>query len=93
MSEGVSDGTMTDWRAEFERTSSAPASRVDERIWREVFGDEYPEGVDPYSFLSASELRRFAADLGLQAGETLLEEMNATNATMIRRFFMVAVAH
>jgi ubiquinone/menaquinone biosynthesis C-methylase UbiE len=64
---------MTDWRSEFEKTYRAPPSRVDERIWREVFGDEYPEGVDPYSLLSASELRRFAADLGLHAGETLLD--------------------
>jgi SAM-dependent methyltransferase len=64
---------MTDWREVFEGTYAAPASPVQERVWREVFGDEYPEGVDPYSYVTASELRRFAADLGVGAGDTLVD--------------------
>lgn len=64
---------MTDWRDIFEQTYAAPASRVQERIWREVFGDEYPEGVDPYSYVTASELRRIASDLRVGADETIVD--------------------
>jgi SAM-dependent methyltransferase len=63
----------TDWRQVFEETYSAAASPVQERIWREVFGDEYPEGVDPYSFITRSELDRFARDLRVGPGEILLD--------------------
>jgi hypothetical protein len=55
----------TDWRQVFEETYAAAASPVQERVWREVFGDDYPEGVDPYSFVTRSELDRFARDLAL----------------------------
>jgi ubiquinone/menaquinone biosynthesis C-methylase UbiE len=64
---------MTDWRQVFEATYAAPASRVQERVWREVFGDEYPQGVDPYSYVTTSELRRFAADLAVTGGERLVD--------------------
>ncbi len=64
---------MTDWRAVFETTYASPASPVQERVWREAFGDEYPEGVDPYSYVTASELRRFAADLAVGSGDTLVD--------------------
>jgi len=64
---------VTDWREVFEATYAAPASAVQERVWREAFGDEYPEGVDPYSYVTASELRRFARDLGVGAGDTLVD--------------------
>jgi SAM-dependent methyltransferase len=57
----------------FETTYSAPASRVQERVWRQAFGDEYPEGVDPYSYVTASELRRFAGDLRVARGQTLVD--------------------
>src|SRR5437763_1863414 len=45
-----------DWRAVFEATYSSAASPTQERIWRAVFGDAYPDGVDPYSFVSRMEL-------------------------------------
>jgi ubiquinone/menaquinone biosynthesis C-methylase UbiE len=64
---------VTDWRQVFEATYAAPPSRVQDRVWREVFGDEYAEGVDPYSYVTASELRRFAADLAVTRGETLVD--------------------
>lgn len=64
---------MTDWREAFEATWTAPASRVSERIWREVFGDEYPDGVDPYSYLTRSELARFARDTGVGPGDVLVD--------------------
>jgi ubiquinone/menaquinone biosynthesis C-methylase UbiE len=63
----------TDWRAIFESTYANPSSRVQERIWREAFGAEYPEGVDPYSFVTRSELERFVRDLKVGEGRTLVD--------------------
>jgi ubiquinone/menaquinone biosynthesis C-methylase UbiE len=57
-----------DWRAAFEQTYSGSPSRVAERVWRRVFGDEYPVGIDPFSLISRSELERFAVEL--HVGET-----------------------
>ncbi len=62
-----------DWRTLFEETYGNPPSRVEERVWREVYGDEYPEGVDPHSFVSLSELRRFVRDLRLEPGQRLVD--------------------
>lgn len=64
---------MTDWRQVFEDTYSAPASLVQERIWRAAFGDEYPEGVDPYSYITRSELERFVRELRLRPGDRLVD--------------------
>ena len=55
--------TALDWKAQFEHAYAGSPSAVMERVWREVFGDEYPEGVDPFSYVSASELERFAAEV------------------------------
>lgn len=63
----------TDWRQRFEKTYSSAASPVQERIWREVYGDEYPEGVDPYSYVSRSELARFAEEVSVGPGEVLVD--------------------
>jgi ubiquinone/menaquinone biosynthesis C-methylase UbiE len=65
--------STTDWRQVFEHTYSSAGSPVQERIWREVFGDEYPEGVDPYSFISRSELARFADEVRVGPGQTLVD--------------------
>ena len=35
-----------DWTAIFQSTFAAPVSAVQQRVWREVFGEEYPEGVE-----------------------------------------------
>jgi SAM-dependent methyltransferase len=63
----------SDWRAVFEATYSAAASPTQERVWREVFGDEYPAGLDPYSFVTRSELARFADEVRAGAGDTLVD--------------------
>jgi len=55
-----------DWRAEFERTYTGSPSAVQERVWRQVFGDEYPEGLDPYSYVTVSELDRFVHEVRLK---------------------------
>jgi ubiquinone/menaquinone biosynthesis C-methylase UbiE len=38
-----------------------------------VFGSEYPRGVDPYSFISVSELERIAADVRVGGDEVLVD--------------------
>ena len=45
------------WGARFGQAFAGPASAVRERIWREVYGPEYPDGVDPFSYISLTELR------------------------------------
>jgi len=56
-------GVERDWRSVFEETYAVPPSRGVERVWRRVFGDEYPNGVDPFSYISLSELERFASEV------------------------------
>ena len=46
---------------------------VEERVWRGVYGDEYPVGLDPYSYISMSELRRFAVEARIFEGDTLAD--------------------
>ena len=41
------------------------------RIWSEVYGDEYPAGLDTYSYLTNSELERTFSELGIPAGGLL----------------------
>ena len=63
----------TDWRQVFESTYEAGPSAVEERIWRTVLGDEYPDGVDPYSFVTRSELDRIAREVRTSRGDTLVD--------------------
>jgi len=65
--------TAPDWRTQFEQVYAGSPSAVYERVWREVFGDEYPDGVDPFSFVSKSELERFAAELRAGPDETFAD--------------------
>ena len=67
------ESETTDWRQVFEGTYSTAASPTEERIWREVFGEEYPEGLDPYSFVSRTELARFADEVHVGPGAVLVD--------------------
>ena len=62
-----------DWKSLFEETYAGSPSAVAERVWREVYGAEYPEGVDPYSYVSASELRRIAEETRVGEGGVLVD--------------------
>ena len=62
-----------DWKASFEKTYTGPPSAVAERIWRKVFGDAYPAGLDPNSLVSVDELRRIASELQLEDGDTFAD--------------------
>src|SRR5207249_4153588 len=57
-----------DWTAKFDRTFAAkPGAEgsVQSRIWMEVLGDEYPVELSPHSYITRTELERFARELEL----------------------------
>jgi SAM-dependent methyltransferase len=62
-----------DWRAVFEATFASSASPVEERVWRAVLGDEYPEGLDPYSYVTRTELARISREVHVGPGDTLVD--------------------
>jgi SAM-dependent methyltransferase len=62
-----------DWKALFEQAYAGAPSAVAERVWRQVFGSEYPRGIDPHSYISASELERMAADARVGGDEVLVD--------------------
>ena len=65
-----------DWMQDFDRTFAAdPGSvgGVQARIWTEVYGDEYPADLGPHSYVSRTELRRFARDLRVGPGDVLAD--------------------
>jgi ubiquinone/menaquinone biosynthesis C-methylase UbiE len=69
----TSMATERDWKAEFERTYAGRPSAVAERVWRGVFGDEYPAGVDPFSGVSVSELERIAAEVRVGESDAIVD--------------------
>jgi SAM-dependent methyltransferase len=48
-----------DWAAIFDQEFSKPVSTVGIRVWRDVFGSEYPDGLDSLSMVSRTELSMF----------------------------------
>lgn len=44
-----------------------------QRIRREVLGDEHPDGITPYSWVTRSDLRRLAHELRVGRGQTFLD--------------------
>lgn len=65
--------SVRDWPTEFNDEFSSPPSAVQRRAWREVFGPEYPAGVEPYSYVSVTELHRFAEELRIGADDRFLD--------------------
>lgn len=59
--------------ARFEQTFTGPASAVRARIWRQAYGPEYPSWADPFSYVSVTELRRFAQELQPARGQCLVD--------------------
>lgn len=60
-----------DWRSVFDEAFGNVPDTVSRRIWRSVFGEEYPEEVDPYSYVSRTELALLRDELRVAAGDTL----------------------
>jgi ubiquinone/menaquinone biosynthesis C-methylase UbiE len=65
--------TESDWKTLFEQAYTGDPSRVAERVWVKVFGDEYPRGLDPYSYVSVSELQRIAAEVRVDGAGTIAD--------------------
>ena len=55
------------------RWSSHDESPTRQRIRREVYGDDYPVEADPRSFVTLTELRAIARDLGVGPGHTIVD--------------------
>jgi ubiquinone/menaquinone biosynthesis C-methylase UbiE len=81
-----------DWAARFNDTFAAPASAVQAAVWQEVLGDEYLPSLDTYSYVSVTELRRFAdelrgravvADIGCGRGGPSLWVAGETGARLV----------
>lgn len=53
--------------------SSHDESPTRQGIRREVYGDEYPVEADPRSFVTLTELRAMAQDLGIGAGQAIID--------------------
>ncbi|MGC5170898.1 class I SAM-dependent methyltransferase [Micromonospora sp. DT81.3] len=56
---------LEDWARTFDEVFSTPASTVADEVWADVYGDEYPAGLEIYSFTSRSELRLIAEWLAI----------------------------
>jgi SAM-dependent methyltransferase len=54
----------------FAAVSHSPTLR---HIWRVVYGLDYPEEADPFSFVTITDLRRIAGDLGVGRGQTIAD--------------------
>jgi SAM-dependent methyltransferase len=65
--------SLDDLRAVFAEVFSNPPSAVSARVWAQVYGDEYPAEVEPYSYVSRSELDLFVAELAVGPGLTLVD--------------------
>ena len=62
-----------DWAKVFETGFAAPGSAVQQRVWRAAFGSEYPEGVEPFSYVSRTELARFSAEVMVEGTGHLVD--------------------
>jgi len=50
--------------------SKSPTLR---HVWRKVYGGDYPEEVDPFSFVTVTDLRRIAQELRVGPGQTFAD--------------------
>ena len=64
---------VDDLRPVFAEVFGKPPSAVAARVWAEALGDEYPGEVQPYSYVSRSELQVFVAELGVGPGGLLVD--------------------
>ena len=53
--------------------AGVPRSPTLRHIWRNVYGSDYPEEADPFSFVTLTDLRRIAHELGVAAGQTFAD--------------------
>lgn len=54
----------------YEAIAQSPTYR---RIWQEVYGADYPEEAEPFSFVTGTDLHRIAEALHVHSGQTFLD--------------------
>ncbi len=73
----TSDGANGDEPTVAERFNRSHRARVQsatlQRVWRDAYGDEYPEEVKPNAFYSRSTLRHLLAGLRVGPGQTIAD--------------------
>lgn len=53
--------------------AALPRSPTLRHIWRVVYGPDYPEDADPFSFVTLTDLRRIAAELRVGPRQTIVD--------------------
>jgi SAM-dependent methyltransferase len=59
-----------DWQSVFDKALGNGADTVSRRVWRSTLGDEYPDELDPHSYVSRTELALLRDELRVGAGDT-----------------------
>lgn len=69
------DSNQTDWfdLTHFDAEYQAPPGEVSLRMWREAYGEDYPEEVEPHSFLTRTDLARIVRRLSIGPGRVLVD--------------------
>lgn len=62
-----------DWASVFDESYARRASSTWRRVWRGVYGQDYAEQADPYSYVSRSELERIAEHLRVGPSQTFAD--------------------
>lgn len=62
-----------DWSQVFDRSYTEHSRSTRQRVWREVYGPDYAEHAEPYSYVSREELELFAEHLRVGPPDTLAD--------------------
>jgi ubiquinone/menaquinone biosynthesis C-methylase UbiE len=62
-----------DWARVFDRSFTEHSRSTRQKVWREVYGQDYAEHADPYSYVSRSELERIAEQVRIGPSDTLVD--------------------
>lgn len=62
-----------DWAQVFDRSFTEQSRSTRQRVWREVYGHDYAEHAEPYSYVSRTELEQFAEHLRIGPSDTFVD--------------------
>jgi hypothetical protein len=62
-----------DWSRVFDRSYTEQSRSTRQQVWREVYGQDYAEHAEPYSYVSRSELELFPEHLRVGPSDTLAD--------------------
>jgi ubiquinone/menaquinone biosynthesis C-methylase UbiE len=58
---------------DFDAIFRGQPGKVNSRIWKEAYGDDYPEEAEPFSFVTKTDLARIVHSLAIGPGSTLVD--------------------